>query len=120
LHRTNIDIGYDQGYGSERSPEDELPPPLPMMLMDPIVMQQQHEITVQQQMNYLEQYWNSEKSNLCEYDFITQGKPHSREFLLFFQTVSDTDHIMYIIHNYGEHINFQNLEKFVFVHIHFR
>ncbi|XP_058176237.1 uncharacterized protein LOC131291066 [Anopheles ziemanni] len=28
LHRTNVDAGCDQGYGSERSPEDELPPPL--------------------------------------------------------------------------------------------
>ncbi|XP_053678136.1 uncharacterized protein LOC128728533 [Anopheles nili] len=28
LHRTVVDAGCDQGYGSERSPEDELPPPL--------------------------------------------------------------------------------------------
>lgn len=26
-----IDQCYDQGYGSERSPEDEMPPPLPML-----------------------------------------------------------------------------------------
>ncbi|XP_041783731.1 uncharacterized protein LOC121599724 isoform X1 [Anopheles merus] len=31
LHRTAIDAGCDQGYGSERSPEDELPPPLLLM-----------------------------------------------------------------------------------------
>jgi len=26
-----IDQCYDQGYGSERSPEDEMPPPLPIL-----------------------------------------------------------------------------------------
>uniref|UniRef100_A0A182MW12 PDZ domain-containing protein n=1 Tax=Anopheles culicifacies TaxID=139723 RepID=A0A182MW12_9DIPT len=31
LHRTAIDAGCDQGYGSERSPEDDLPPPLLLM-----------------------------------------------------------------------------------------
>uniref|UniRef100_A0AAG5DWH6 PDZ domain-containing protein n=1 Tax=Anopheles atroparvus TaxID=41427 RepID=A0AAG5DWH6_ANOAO len=28
LQRTTVDAGFDQGYGSERSPEDEMPPPL--------------------------------------------------------------------------------------------
>lgn len=31
LNRTAVDAGCDQGYGSERSPEDELPPPLPQL-----------------------------------------------------------------------------------------
>lgn len=26
INRSNMDVGCDQGYGSERSPEDELPP----------------------------------------------------------------------------------------------
>lgn len=31
LNRNAFDPGCDQGYGSERSPEDELPPPLPQL-----------------------------------------------------------------------------------------
>lgn len=26
MNRSNMDVGCDQGYGSERSPEEELPP----------------------------------------------------------------------------------------------
>lgn len=29
INRSTFDTGCDQGYGSERSPEDELPPPMP-------------------------------------------------------------------------------------------
>lgn len=32
LHRINVDAGCDQGYGSERSPEDEMAPPLPIIM----------------------------------------------------------------------------------------
>lgn len=31
INRNAFDTGCDQGYGSERSPEDELPPPLPQL-----------------------------------------------------------------------------------------
>lgn len=31
-HRVNFDTGCDQGYGSERSPEEEVPPTLPSLL----------------------------------------------------------------------------------------
>jgi hypothetical protein len=84
LNRTNIDTGYDQGYGSERSPEDELPPPLPMMLLQPAALALQPyeppDVTVQQ--NYLDQYWSSEKQNFTEYDFITQGECHSWDIVI--------------------------------------
>lgn len=31
-NRVNFDAGCDQGYGSERSPEDEMPPTMPLMM----------------------------------------------------------------------------------------
>lgn len=36
-HRVNFDTGCDQGYGSERSPEEEVPPTLPSLMngLDP-------------------------------------------------------------------------------------
>jgi hypothetical protein len=78
-----IDQCYDQGYGSERSPEDEMPPPLPnfdtshynTLLMNP---------TLTNQMLY--NCGQSVKFNyqqLCqEYDFITEGKQYFTRFIL--------------------------------------
>lgn len=64
INRSNVDVGCDQGYGSERSPEDEFPPPLPMLA---IPYQMLHQQPTSAQLNY-------EKYNGCEYSFITQGK----------------------------------------------
>lgn len=64
INRSNVDVGCDQGYGSERSPEDEFPPSLPMLA---IPYQMLHQQPSSAQMNY-------EKYNGCEYSFITQGK----------------------------------------------
>lgn len=58
INRVNIDTGCDQGYGSERSPEDELPPPLPLLTLP-----YQHPMPL-----------NYDKQNGYEYSFITQGK----------------------------------------------
>lgn len=60
INRINFDTGCDQGYGSERSPEDELPPPLPILPPQPY--QPQHH------------QYDYEKYNGCEYSFITPGK----------------------------------------------
>lgn len=60
INRSNLDIGCDQGYGSERSPEDELPPPLPLG-------------TITYQPEIHEPPWDYDKFNGCEYRFITKG-----------------------------------------------
>lgn len=61
-NRSIVDVGCDQGYGSERSPEDELPPSLPLM-----VIMHQPEIH--------HPPWDFNKFiDGCEYDFITKGE----------------------------------------------
>lgn len=60
INRSNLDIGCDQGYGSERSPEDELPPPLPLM-------------SIPYQPEIHQPPWDYDKLNGCEYSFITKG-----------------------------------------------
>lgn len=74
-----IDQCYDQGYGSERSPEDEMPPPLPILETghyNTLLMNTMTPTT--QMMNTIYNCGQSVKLNyqqLCqEYDFITEGK----------------------------------------------
>lgn len=82
------DAGYDQGYASERSPEDELPPTLPL------IDEQQRLQSMQAMEHYLHEHpqhqeqsqqdtmmpynynLNSclEYTQLYQYDFITKGK----------------------------------------------
>lgn len=59
IHRSVIDIGCDQGYGSERSPEDELPPPIPLLA------------TNQASNQHIS--FDFKNLNGCEYGFITNG-----------------------------------------------
>lgn len=67
LNRVNFDAGCDQGYGSERSPEDEVPPVLPL-LRDV----QFAGANIQILANTIQQHdWSFEK----DYDFITKGRP---------------------------------------------
>lgn len=91
IHRAaNVDTGYDQGYGSERSPEDEALPPLPLMqdahyLTNYNHQQQQQQQLLQSQMlpasqsgqmlpmDVSKEYWNLDKFNLGQYNFITKG-----------------------------------------------
>uniref|UniRef100_A0A8W7PMZ1 Uncharacterized protein n=1 Tax=Anopheles coluzzii TaxID=1518534 RepID=A0A8W7PMZ1_ANOCL len=95
LHRTAIDAGCDQGYGSERSPEDELPPPLLLMHETQYielltastaadcpgtagpVQQQPGDGTQQQQQQqpYQPTYWTGGNQVVVgPYSFITKGK----------------------------------------------
>lgn len=60
INRSNLDIGCDQGYGSERSPEDEQPPSLPVM-------------SIPYQPEIHQPPWDYNKINGCEYSFITKG-----------------------------------------------
>lgn len=81
---SNVDACYDQGYGSERSPEDELPPLLPLIdehqylhslqsYSDPQQLQQV--VHQQQQTTMPFNYTNIlEYTQLYQYDFITKGK----------------------------------------------
>ncbi|XP_062537332.1 uncharacterized protein LOC134205768 isoform X2 [Armigeres subalbatus] len=83
LHRTTVDTGYDQGYGSERSPEDEMPPPLLLMheaqyneILASSGLNQQLPASVIEP-NDLQRFWNYEKSAASligsgEYSFITK------------------------------------------------
>ncbi|XP_055617169.1 uncharacterized protein LOC129762697 isoform X3 [Toxorhynchites rutilus septentrionalis] len=83
LHRSTVDTGYDQGYGSERSPEDELPPPLLLMheaqyneILASSQLNQQPPISVIEP-NDLQRFWNYEKAAASlmasgEYSFITK------------------------------------------------
>lgn len=60
INRTNFDVGCDQGYGSERSPEDELPPSLPIL-------------SIPYQASNQQPQWDYDK-NGYDYSFITQGE----------------------------------------------
>ncbi|XP_038104235.1 uncharacterized protein LOC6049292 isoform X2 [Culex quinquefasciatus] len=85
LHRMcpSMDTGYDQGYGSERSPEDELPPPLLLMheaqyneILATSQLTQQPPASVIEP-DDLQRFWNYEKAAASliasgEYSFITK------------------------------------------------
>ncbi|XP_065084945.1 uncharacterized protein LOC135707146 isoform X2 [Ochlerotatus camptorhynchus] len=83
LHRTAVDTGCDQGYGSERSPEDEIPPPLLLMheaqyneILATSGLNQQPPTSVIEP-NDLQRFWNYEKAAASliasgEYSFITK------------------------------------------------
>ncbi|XP_031631093.1 putative uncharacterized protein DDB_G0282133 isoform X2 [Contarinia nasturtii] len=60
INRSNLDMGCDQGYGSERSPEDELPPILsiPYQTIDPHCQQKSQ--------------WNNGRVSEGDFNFITQ------------------------------------------------
>lgn len=60
INRTNCE-GCDQGYGSERSPEDELPPTLPIL-------------SIPYQAAHQQPQWDHDKVNGCDFNFITKGK----------------------------------------------
>lgn len=87
-----IDQCYDQGYGSERSPEDEMPPPLPIIDIGHYnTMPMNIAMTpTAQMMNTIYNCGQSVKLNyqqLCqEYDFITEGKRN--RFFFFFSLFS--------------------------------
>lgn len=61
-----MDVGCDQGYGSERSPEDELPPILS-------IPYQSIEAQPQYQQQQKSQY-NRGAINDSDFSFITQGQ----------------------------------------------
>ncbi|KXJ74182.1 hypothetical protein RP20_CCG014207 [Aedes albopictus] len=100
LHRTTVDTGYDQGYGSERSPEDEMPPPL--LLMHEA---QYNEILASSGLNQLppasviepndlQRFWNYEKAAASliasgEYGFITKGREEMETYLM--------NHVLYVV-----------------------
>lgn len=63
LINRNNDAGYDPGYGSERSPEDEVPPPLPPLLQN---------LSISDDTTTLPTYLDY--SQLNHYEFITKGK----------------------------------------------
>ncbi|XP_058829684.1 uncharacterized protein LOC131688988 [Topomyia yanbarensis] len=77
---TTADAGCDQGYGSERSPEDELPPPLLLMheaQYNEILASSQQQPVSAIEPNDLQRYWNYEKAAASliassEYSFITK------------------------------------------------
>ncbi|XP_055587666.1 uncharacterized protein LOC129740087 [Uranotaenia lowii] len=80
---TTLDTGLDQGYGSERSPEDEMPPPLLLMheaqyneILASSQQTQQPPVSVVEP-NDLQRFWNYEKAAASliasgEYGFITK------------------------------------------------
>lgn len=62
INRSNLDVGCDQGYGSERSPEDELPPPIlsiPYQTIEPHYHQKPQT--------------NNATNSESDYNFITEG-----------------------------------------------
>lgn len=63
INRSNFDIGCDQGYASERSPEDEVPP-----LFPPFRAASYHS------MHNARPQWDYDTRNACDYSFITPGK----------------------------------------------
>lgn len=107
-----FDQGCDQGYGSERSPEDELPPPLPIvgynqqqqqfnqMLMNPMMMMMTHQQAGQQQslmsqgqaMMDINSLPRPHPQDILQgYDFITEGEhacTHETAYLNFVNFVS--------------------------------
>lgn len=62
INRSNMDVGCDQGYGSERSPEEELPPILSIPYQ-----------SIEAQPQYQQKIQNN-RSAISNFDFITQGQ----------------------------------------------
>ena len=81
-----IDQCYDQGYGSERSPEDEMPPPLPIlgvehqynpMVANAIMMPQGY----LDGMSHMDPHQRLHQQVIQQnYDFITEGKPYKASY----------------------------------------
>lgn len=67
INRSNMDVGCDQGYGSERSPEDELPPilsiPYQSIEAQPLYQQKSS------------QQFIRDTISESDFNFITPGKP---------------------------------------------
>lgn len=74
INRTNFDMGCDQGYGSERSPEDELPPTLPIL-------------SIPYQATHQQPQWDYDKINGCDFSFITKGKYNNLQYVCFVCTL---------------------------------
>lgn len=64
INRSTFDTGCDQGYASERSPEDEVPPLFPPF-RGPAYHSMQHNTQPQ---------WEYDGRNPCDYSFITPGE----------------------------------------------
>lgn len=78
-----IDQCYDQGYGSERSPEDEMPPPLPIlgvehqynpMVANAIMMPQGYHDLSNRMLEMDAHQRLHQQAIQQNYDFITEGK----------------------------------------------
>lgn len=65
INRSNMDVGCDQGYGSERSPEEELPPILSIPYQS-IESQPQYQQKLHQ--------FNHGAIGESDFSFITQGQ----------------------------------------------
>lgn len=66
INRSNADVGCDQGYGSERSPEEELPPPIlsiPYQSIDAQAHPHYHQ----------KPQWNNGAISESDFNFITKG-----------------------------------------------
>ncbi|XP_055324528.1 uncharacterized protein LOC129579051 isoform X4 [Sitodiplosis mosellana] len=64
INRSNVDVGYDQGYGSERSPEEELPPILSIPYQS---------IDAQARPHYHQKpQWNNGTISESDFSFITK------------------------------------------------
>lgn len=76
MNRLNFDMGCDQGYASERSPEDELPPSLPILSIPYQIPEQQnfhhHQLPLQEQQQQIK--WDFDQVNEHDFSFITNGK----------------------------------------------
>lgn len=64
INRSNMDVGCDQGYGSERSPEDELPPILSIPYQS---------IEAQPLYQQKSQHYSRVKISESDFNFITTG-----------------------------------------------
>lgn len=64
INRSNMDVGCDQGYGSERSPEEELPPILSIPYQS---------IEAQPLYQQKSQQYNRDKISESDFNFIMPG-----------------------------------------------
>lgn len=78
-----IDQCYDQGYGSERSPEDEVPPSLPVMgvehqynpmIVNSVMMPQGYFDGMSQMLEMDSHQRLHQQAIQQNYDFITEGE----------------------------------------------
>jgi hypothetical protein len=78
-----IDQCYDQGYGSERSPEDEMPPPLPIlnaeqqfnpMIVNSVMVPQGYHDSTCQMLEMDAQQRLHQQAIQQNYDFIKEGE----------------------------------------------